>query len=250
MVEKSASSLSRMLMVLDFFTESTPVWSVEEIAEKLDVSIPTSYRYMKLLVESGLLSHKSESCYTFGPRILVMDYYVRQSDPVLHTSFSYMQDLVAKTGFDCVLSAFYGDQVLDSHREESSGKPFLSYGRGRPRPLFLGGAPKVILAQLPVRQLRKIFDAHIGELAASHMPVEWDAFRAYYQDIKKQGYYFSAGELELHLGALAVPIEKNKQGVWGALTLVAELSRFEIVDFKKMVVLLEDAARSISQELS
>ncbi|MBK1780637.1 IclR family transcriptional regulator [Advenella sp. WQ 585] len=250
MSEKSPSSLARMLMVLDFFTEDTPIWSVEDIAQKLEVSIPTCYRYMKMLVESGWLTHQSESCYTFGPRILVMDYYVRQSDPVLRASVPHMQELVAKTGFACVLSAFYGDRVLDSHHEKSDGKTFLSYGRGMPRPLFQGGAPKVILAHLPPRQLRKIYDGHAHELKKSGVPEDWSSFRAYYQQIKKQGFYYSAGELESHLGALSVPIEKVGQpGVWGALSLVAELSRFEVVDAQKMKQLLEVAIRSISQSL-
>lgn len=250
MSEKSPSSLVRMLMVLDFFTEATPIWSVEDIAQKLEVSIPTCYRYMKMLVESGWLTHQSESCYTFGPRILVMDYYVRQSDPVLRASAPLMQELVAKTGFECVLSAFYGDRVLDSHHEKSNGKTFLSYGRGMPRPLFQGGAPKVILAHLPNRQLRKIYDAHTEELKQSGIPEDWDGFRAYYQGIKKRGFYYSVGELESHLGALSVPIEKQGQpGVWGAMSLVAELSRFEVVDLHKMKEMLEGATRSISHNL-
>ncbi|MFV9473507.1 IclR family transcriptional regulator [Advenella sp. RU8] len=250
MSEKSPSSLARMLMVLDFFTEATPVWSVEDIAQKLEVSIPTCYRYMKMLVEAGWLAHQSESCYTFGPRILVMDYYVRQSDPVLQASVPLMQGLVAKTGFECVLSAFYGDRVLDSHHEKSDGKTFLSYGRGMPRPLFRGGAPKVILSHLPSRQLRKIYDGHINELKNAGMPEDWNGFRTYYQGIKKQGFYYSAGELESHLGALAVPIEKQGQpGVWGAMSLVAEISRFDVVDLQKMKVMLEAATLSIAESL-
>ena len=250
MSEKSPSSLARMLMVLDFFTEATPIWSVEDIALKLEVSIPTCYRYMKMLVESGWLAHQSESCYTFGPRILVMDYYLRQSDPVLQVSVPHMQELVSKTGFQCILSAFYGDRVLDSHHEKSDGKTNLSYGRGRPRPLFRGGAPKVILAHLPSRQLRKIYDGHTEDLKESGIPEDWNGFRAYFQSIKKKGFYYSAGELESHLGALSVPIEKQGQpGVWGAMSLVADLSRFEVVDFQKMKDMLEGATWSISQSL-
>ena len=251
MSSKNISSLGRMLNVLDFFTEERPYWSVEEMATQLDVSIPTCYRYFKLLVEAGLLQHQSESQYTFGTRILTLDYYVRETDPVLHASTPYIKELVSKTGFDCLLTASYGDKILDTHHERSSNNPLLKYGRGRPRPLFLGASPKILLAYENPRYLKKIFNAHTQEIIQSNLPDDWDAFRAYYLNIKKQGYYFSHGELEAHLGAVAVPIlNKEETGARAALSLVADLSRFEVVDISKMFFLLKEAALLISQKLN
>ena len=54
MSDKSLSSLARMLGVLDLFNETTPVWTAEAVAEAMKVSVPTAYRYVKLLVASGL----------------------------------------------------------------------------------------------------------------------------------------------------------------------------------------------------
>ncbi len=250
MNQKNMSSLSRMLNVLDFFTEQTPTWSAEEIALKLDVSIPTCYRYLKLLVDAGLLQHQTESQYTFGPRILTLDYYVRETDPVLHASTPYLKELVDKTGFDCLLTASYGDKILDTHHERSNNNPLLKYGRGRPRPLFLGASPKILLAYESSRQLRKIFNAHAQDLTQYNLPGDWEGFRAYYLNIKKQGYYFSAGELESHLGAIAVPVlNQDQSGARAALSLVADISRFEVIDIEKMFILLKVAAQNISQNL-
>jgi len=251
MSAKPTSSLKRLLNVLDCFSEHHSLWSVEDIALKLDISIPTAYRYMKLLVDAGLLQHHGESNYTFGSRILTMDYVVRQTDPVLKASIPIMKELVSKTGFDCVLSSSYGDQILDTYRIESSDKPLLSYGRGRPRPIFKGGAPKIIIAYLPTRQLRKLFNNHQPVLAENNIPDDWGAFRDYYAKIRNQGYYFSHGELEPHLAGLAVPINKTESsGAWAAISLVTELTRFELIDLPKMTNVLSDAAKTISSKLT
>ena len=148
MNDKADSSLSRMLSVLDLFSDQRLQWSAEDISEALQVSLPTGYRYVRMLTESGLLQHSADSQYTLGPRIIVLDHYIRQADPVLQHGIPFMKELVAQTGLDCVVSALLGQQLLDTHRELGQAPANLSYGRGRPRPLFKGGAPKVILAAL------------------------------------------------------------------------------------------------------
>ena len=50
---KAQSSLERMLAVLDLFSEEHLSWTPEDIAAQLQVSLPTTYRYVKLLVEIG-----------------------------------------------------------------------------------------------------------------------------------------------------------------------------------------------------
>ena len=159
MSDKSFSSLARMLSVLDLFSDHRTHWTAEAITEALQVSLPTGYRYVKMLVEAGLLQRAPDSSYTLGARIIVLDHYIRMADPVLQQGLPLLKELVEKTGFDCVVSALYGQQVLDTHREYGNAPALLSYGRGRPRPVFQGAAPKVILAQLPSAQLRKFLTA-------------------------------------------------------------------------------------------
>jgi DNA-binding IclR family transcriptional regulator len=154
--DKSDTSLVRMLSVLDLFSDQRLHWSAEDISETLGVSLPTSYRYLKTLSDAGLLRRGSDAQFTLGPRIVVLDHFIRQADPVLQCGIPFMKELVAQTGFDCVVSSMHGDQLLDTHRELGSMPASLSYGRGRPRPLFQGAAPKVILAGLPTPQLAQI----------------------------------------------------------------------------------------------
>jgi len=248
--DKSVSSLSRMLSVLDLFTETHSVWSAEAMAQALDVSVPTTYRYVKLLVDAGLLQRLAESQFSLGPRIITLDHFMRVSDPVLQHAMAFMQELVDKTGFDCVLTGLYGNQVIDTHRVYSSNPAELHYGRGRPRPLFLGGAPKVMLANLGPHALHKLFDQHSAEIAQANLPNAWPEFRKFFSAIRKTGYYFSNGELEPHLAALAAVLQKTDGSVLGALTLVAPVQRMSVIDLPKLAELVMRAAHDISVRVS
>ena len=146
MSEKNDSSLSRMMAVLDLFTERCTDISAEQVSDTLGVSLPTSYRYLKTLSDAGLLHRSAQARYTLGPRIVMLDHLMRQADPILKFGTPILQEITQQTGFDCVVSSMHGGQMLDTHREYAANPASLSFGRGRPRPLFLGAAPKIILA--------------------------------------------------------------------------------------------------------
>ena len=249
MTDKADTSLARMLSVLDLFSEQRLHWSAEDISEALGVSLPTSYRYARTLSDAGLLRRGPDAQFTLGPRVIVLDHFIRQADPVLQRGIPFMKELVAQTGFDCVVSSLHGHQLLDTHREYGSLPASLSYGRGRPRPLFLGGAPKVILAGLPTPQLHRIFDTHQAEIGAAGLPTDWPAFRRYYSQVRKNGFYFSNGELEPNLAALAVPLQQADGTVIGALSLVTTVQRMAVIDRDKLIPLVQRAAREISARL-
>lgn len=246
MTDKTDSSLVRMLSVLDLFSDQRLHWTADAISEAIDVSLPTGYRYVKMLTDAGLLQRASDSRYTLGPRIVVLDHYIRQADPVLQHGIPFMQELVAQTGLDCVVSALHGNQLLDTHREMGQNPATLGYGRGRPRPLFKGGAPKVILAGWTPAALHKLFDTHTDDITEAGLPTDWPGFRRYFSHIRKAGYYISRGELEPNLSALAAPLHCTSGNVIGALSVVTTVQRMSVIDENKLAQLVMRAAHDIS----
>ena len=249
--DKADSSLARLLAVLDLFDEQHLAWTPEAIADALQVSLPTAYRYIKLLSASGLLQRGADAGCTLGPRVIVLDHCIRRSDPLLQHGLPIMAELAAGTGLDCVASALYGDhQLLDIHRAYGAQPASLAYGRGRPRPLFLGAAPKVVLAQLPPGPLHRLLDARADEVRAAGLPADWPAQRRYYARIRKAGYYLSNGELEPHLAALAAPLLHGDGRVAGALSLVTTVQRMAVIDVAKLAALVKRAAGDLNARVA
>ena len=190
------TSPARVLAILNLFDEKHPVWHTDEINAAMGYTRATGYRYVKDLVEAGFLRKVSAGRYSLGPRIIELDYQVRRSDPVLRAAVPVMDDLVKKARLDAVLSMIYGTSLVDIYRASVDPTLQLSYGRGRPRPLFLGAAPKVILSQMARPQLVKIYESCAAEAAASGLGNTWPEFRSRLAAIRKEGFYWSHGELD------------------------------------------------------
>jgi len=244
------SSPARAFAILDLFSRERPVWTPDEINATLGYSRPTGYRYVKDLVDAGLLRKVTAGQYALGPRIIELDYQLRQSDPVLLAAAPVMQRLARDSGLDAVLSVLYpGPRVIDVHRV--SGEPGLElvYGRGRPRPVFKGAAPKVLIAYQPRAVLVRVQQAHGEQIADCGLGEDWPAFRTALAEIRRQGWHRSVGELQPDVGALAVPVLDAEGNCTHALALVGTVKRLQAVDDDKLLRWLNKAQREIRKAL-
>ena len=102
------------------------------------------------------------------------------------------------------------------------------------------------------RVLNKVDAAGRGqaEIAAAGLPTNWADFRRYYSQIRKSGFYFSNGELETNLAAIAVPLHQGEGEVIGALALVTSVNRMAVIDQSKLTPLIQRVASEISARLN
>lgn len=244
------SSFGKILTVLNLFSVSRPIINVDIISTELGLSQPTSYRYLKELVSAGLLQRLSGTSgdYTLGSQIAVLDYISRNTDPLLQISIPFMQDIVERTEFCCILTQLNAEHCIDLYGEVFKNLEIFSYGRGCPRPVYLGSSPKVIISQLSKTKIIEYYERFSVQLAQVNFASSQDEFLQKMKSIKKQGYYFSNGEFDPNLASLSVPVKFSAKDHPLALTLLASKNRFEFVDLKKMVDILKQSASQIEQQ--
>lgn len=244
------SSFGKILTVLDLFSVSRPVINVDIISSELGLSQPTSYRYLKELVSAGLLQRLSGTSgdYTLGSKIAVLDYISRNTDPLLQISIPFMRDIVERTEFCCILTQLSTNHCIDLYGEVFKDLQLFSYGRGCPRPVYLGSSPKVIISQLSKSKIIEYYQQCAAQLTEVNFAHSQDEFLQKMKAIKKQGYYFSNGEFDPNLASLSVPVKFSPKDTPLALTLLASKNRFEFVDLKKMVEILQHSAAQIERQ--
>ena len=244
------SGMARVLAILDVFSHERPSWSPDEINQALGYSRPTGYRYVKELVGAGLLQKTSTGRYSLGPRIIELDYEIRQSDPILLASLNVMAGLASRTGLTAVLSAMYGRRLIDIHYAvpPREGPPF-AHARGRPRPLFRGAAPKVILACSSRATLVRLYKAFSAEIAEADMGADWAEFRKRLTRIRKAGVYMSIGEVEPHIAGAAAPISNPEGEALAALALAGTVADFERLGAQAIEDMLRSAAADVMAQL-
>ncbi|MDR3529515.1 MAG: IclR family transcriptional regulator C-terminal domain-containing protein [Rhodopila sp.] len=247
-VADPVSTSSRVLGVLDLFTEAEPVWTTERMAERLAASRATIYRYLQALMASGFLSQLGGGAYALGPRIIELDRQMRVADPVLRVAPGVMaaqRDQVAGTQLLC---RYYGLRVFSIFEERSDPRIRTSFDRGRPFSLFRSSASRIILANLPSKHLRRLFLQHAGDIAAAGLGTRWPEFRDLLKAVRKRGVAV-ASDIDTELIGIAAPIFAAPEIITGSLVLVRIRSEVTDRDTEFLSALALDSARQISARL-
>ena len=234
------TSLARMLSILDLFGAQSPVLSAEEIIARRKYSRPTGYRYVRELVAAGLLV-RAPGGYSLGPRIIELDWLIRQHDPVLTQSRATVRELVARTGCGVTQMGIYGERIVTIHYEPGPEPVEISFDRGRPMPLFRGAPSKAILAFVPRARLERLHAAHERRSFAE--------IYAELQAVRKAGYAISLGELDVDRVGIAAPVFGPERTVAGSVCLVLTRLRYDTANVALLVSRLTEAAGRISDAL-
>jgi DNA-binding IclR family transcriptional regulator len=169
---------------------------------------------------------------------------------VLLAAGPVMDELVKKTCLDTVLSTLFEDRVVDIHRASGDPTLRLSYGRGRPMPLFLGAAAKILVSHLGRRHLQRIYEAHVQEVQSLGLGASWSDFRIRMHAIHAEGFYLSLGEVESNVGAAAVPLFDMDGEPAAALALVGLTEALAAIGEKQLRTLLRKAQDDVRLALS
>lgn len=244
------SSPARVFAILDLFTLQRPAWSADEINQALGYTRPTGYRYVKELVDAGFLQKAGGSRYALGARIIMLDYQLRQTDPVLQVVAPLLQGLVQQAGFDAVVTAALNDDVVDTYRTSMQQALPLRYGRGRVRPPYQGAAAKVLLAFQPKASQDRWYRQHSRLLAQAFEVPDYAAFRQQMASIRRHGGYLSLGELDPGVGAYAVPLLDDEGLVRSALALVGRNDALRAAGVAALHAALAEVASRFTRQLA
>ncbi len=228
--DRGASSLEKMLALLDVFTATAPAWSTEDLIRYSGTSRSTCYRYIKVLQDAGLLTPVAGGAWMLGPRVIELDRTMRLCDPVTIGGGPPMRRLARETGHSVLLSVLFSGTVMCVDDVPAAGAPPGLFSRGQRRPLFAGAASKVILAHLPPHQLRALFARHRTAIAGAGLGADWDAFRATLKTIRDAGHSVTVGEFRPGILGVAAPLLNAQGGVLGSLGIATESHRVRAKD--------------------
>lgn len=216
----------RTISVLRLFTLERPRWTVEETAVALQVSVSSAYRYVAALTEAGLLTTAAGGHYVLGPAIIQYDRQIQLTDPLLRVAKPIMADIMrfAPAGSTVLLCRMFRETVLCVHQVTDAAGTRVSYERGRPMPLFEGATSKIMLAYLPSRDLRRLYEAHRARINEAALGDAWEAFRKAMAKMRKAGHAITHAEVDPGRTGIAVPILDDHGRVLGSLSYVIPAS--------------------------
>jgi DNA-binding IclR family transcriptional regulator len=240
------AGLSRFIAVLKLFDTGLPgnarSWTVNAMAAALGAPASTLYRTVGELTKAGFLEQTGEAHYRLGPAFIEFERLLRLNDPLVQIATAVIDDVLRQAGIPCVaiMARLYNGEVMCIADGSTPGTGFRSsYERGRPMPITRGATSKIILANLPSRQLSQL----VGPRP------ETVELRKELQVIRRAGFVASASEIDPGLTGIAAPVVVAAAGVTASLTLVCEENGLDEATRRRLILLVVSAASLLAEDI-
>jgi DNA-binding IclR family transcriptional regulator len=245
------STLSKTLALLDFFGPNSLQVNADSIVERTGLSKATVYRHVKDMCDAGLLTRVGSGSYSLGPRIIELDWMMRQYDPILIAGRELMHELAEETRLAVFSSVFYDGRIINTYIVEPSETFAFNFGRGQPLPLFCGAQSKVLVAYQSGRRLQKLFQEKIaGNPDNPCHNWSWKNFSRAARKIRKDGYCITNAELTEGLTGIAAPImQQDGREVAASLCVVGNDDKFGLLRQESVIERVVETARRIASNL-
>jgi DNA-binding IclR family transcriptional regulator len=245
------STLSKTLALLDFFGPNSLQVTMETFVKRTGLSKATVYRHVRDLCDAGLLTRVASGSYSLGPRIIELDWMMRQYDPILIAGRELIHELAQETRLAVFSSVLYDGRIINTYIAEPSETFAFNFGRGQPLPLFCGAQSKVLVAYQTGRRLRKLFQEKIvGNPDNPFHDWSWRDFSRAAKKIRKDGYCITNDELTEGLTGIAAPIlQPDGKEAAASLCVVGNNDKFNLLRRESVVERVVEAARRIAANL-
>lgn len=240
--------LEKVLRVVFLFRHH-PVLSADQIRAELSLSRSTAYRYVRSLVQAGLLEPANGlHRYRLGVRLLELGELVSQRLDLRSGARPFMQELTRKCGETVVLTVRRGHVGVCLDRVESHRLLRLTLDPGTTQPLYCGAPTKILMAYLVPKDQEEIIRRGLKRYTPNTI-TDPRKLRRRLAEIAQQGWTYSNQEFDLGAGAVAAPVRDYTGEVVAGLSIVGPAERLRGKMVKELIPLVVEYSKRISQAL-
>jgi DNA-binding IclR family transcriptional regulator len=240
---QSNSVIDRLLDILLLFQEGQEYWSIDEVAQRLQLPKSTSYRLVRALQERGFLEKAGVSHYQLGVAFLKLSRVALNSNRDIRLMALPSMKRIAEIVKESVsLMRLMNKQVVCIDSIEGQYALRVSIQQGRIQPLHAGASSRVLLAHLPEDDWVKQLEFPLERYTETTI-TELEALRENLHIVRRDGYAISNGEIDVGAKAIAVPVCNSLDEVVAALSIEAPATRMtDDVTERCLDQLLQEAA--------
>lgn len=243
------ASVVKATRILESFDRESPELSIQELVKRCGYTRTTTYRILDTLELTGWIERTTAGDYKMTLRVFELASSVLGSFDLRTEASHVMSDLAARYDENVYLVVPDGARAVCLDLIESS-RPVrvMSLSVGRSLPLFIGGAPLALLAELEDTFLPRVLAT--GPLATPlGQPVTEEHLRAVLAETRARGYAVSIEDVTPGVAALGACIFDRSGRPVAALSFGGFLANFEPPRRDDLAGALVEGARTISQRL-
>jgi DNA-binding IclR family transcriptional regulator len=201
------------------FTKERHTLSTRDLAETTGIPLPSVYRYVAFLRDTGLLAGADQGGYRLSARVIQLAQAAEAAEPLVDLADPVMRRLAAETGETVILVRLLGQSAVCVHRVESSHRLRTSFEPGQPMSLEHGASARILLASMSPEARRAYLEplARRDPEAAARLTEEIAL-------VERRGWACSEEEIDKGVWAAAAAV-RDSTGVLAALSVPSPLVR-------------------------
>jgi DNA-binding IclR family transcriptional regulator len=209
----------RVLALMLTFSADDNTLTARQLAERTGIALPSVYRYITLLRETGLLAGDERGSYRLSARLIGLAKAAEAAESIIDVADPVMRNLAAQTGETVILVRLIGRSAVCVHRVQSAQRLRISFEPGQPLPLERGASARLLLASL-TPSVRKEYLAPLAE----RDPEAAALLEKRVLTAGQQGFATSEEEIDKGVWAASAQVTQGKRMV-GVLTVPSPLVR-------------------------
>jgi DNA-binding IclR family transcriptional regulator len=152
----------RVLALMLTFSADDHTLTARQLAERTGIALPSVYRYLTLLRETGLLAGDERGSYRLSARLVGLARAAEAAESIIDVADPVMPDLSLRTGETVILVRLIGRSAVCVHRVQSPQQLRISFEAGQPLPLDRGASARLLRASL-APHIRREYLAPLAE---------------------------------------------------------------------------------------
>lgn len=233
----------RVLALMLAFSADKNTLTARDLAAATGIALPSVYRYITLLRETGLLVGDERGSYRLSARLIGLARAAEAAESIIDVADPVMRELAGQTGETVILVRLIGSSAVCVHRVQSAQRLRISFEPGQPLPLERGASARLLLSGLSP-EIRKEYLAPLAERdpEAAALLEKRVAIAA------RDGWAVSEEEIHKGVWAASAPVLNGKRMI-AVLTVPSPLVRAPASLQHQLLSQVREAARIINEGL-
>ena len=218
--------------------------TARDLAESTGIPLPSMYRYIALLRETGLLIGDERGCYHLSARLISLARAAEAAESIIETADPVMRALAMECGETVILVRLVARSPVCVHRVESAHHLRAAFEPGQPLPLNRGASSKVLLSGLR-EQVRRDYLRQFAATDPDAVSRMQEAARL----AAERGWAVSEEEIDRGVWAASAAVTDGRSTV-AALTVPSPLVRAPDELQERLLAQVREAAAVLSERLA
>ncbi len=211
-------ALQRGLQILDIFTFSRRVLTVNDFAEGLGVTAPSIYRTVITLAELGYLKKTGRNAYELGPMVLSRGFCYLAAREIVQVAAPYLNELRDETSSSCHLASREGIEAVYLYSALSPQRLVVNVPIGSRFICHSVAIGRALLAGMNDETLTELFSGVALDGYPPPVPNSLPQLRKVIADERRQGFSINRSDFST---AIAAPITNYSGEVVAAANVSA-----------------------------